>query len=149
MAFKPNDQCYGHIHGIVCDNVPILCTHVHLGMANNVVQGSFQLYCTKKSFSIFWAPKRGLFMKHLPRICCKMVPPHFCKILDQIVSTIHQLVASQKLSSHLSWKRQFFADSVGSGPNLNYRCFIGCSWFFLKIIFTYKSSHLIRHPLRV
>ena len=102
MAFKANDQCYGHIHGKVCLNEPILCTNVHLGMANNVAEGSFRLYCTKKSFSIFLVSKRGLFMKHVPRICCKMVPPHFCKILYHIVSTIYQLVVSQKLSSHLS-----------------------------------------------
>ena len=102
ITFKANDQCYGHIHGIVCDNVPILCTHVHLGMENNVAQGSFQLYCTKNSFFIFQVPKRGLFVKHLPRICFKMVTPNFFKILDHILSIIHQLIASQKLSSHLS-----------------------------------------------
>ena len=33
MAFKPNDQSYGHIHGIVCSNDLILCTWVHLGIA--------------------------------------------------------------------------------------------------------------------
>ena len=36
MAFKPNDQSYGHIHGIVFSNDLILCTRVHIGMANNV-----------------------------------------------------------------------------------------------------------------
>ena len=36
MGFKPNDQSYGHIHGIVCSNDLILCTRVHIGMANNV-----------------------------------------------------------------------------------------------------------------
>ena len=36
MAFKPNDQSHGHIHGIVCSNDLILCTMVHIGMANNV-----------------------------------------------------------------------------------------------------------------
>ena len=36
MAFKPNDQSYGHIHGIVCSNDLILCTRVHLGIPNNV-----------------------------------------------------------------------------------------------------------------
>ena len=35
MAFKPNDQSYGHIHGIVCSNDVILCTRVHIGMANS------------------------------------------------------------------------------------------------------------------
>ena len=135
MAFKANDQCYGHIHGIVCDNVPILCTHVHLGMANDVVQGSFQLYCTKKSFFIFLSAEKGFFVKHLPRISFKMIPPYFCKILDHILITNHQFSASQKLSSHLSAKRQSFADLVGSGPNFNYRCVIVCSCFFEKNIF--------------
>ena len=36
MAFKPNDQSYGNISGIVCSNNLILCTRVHIGMANNV-----------------------------------------------------------------------------------------------------------------
>ena len=36
MVFKPNDQSYGHIHDIVCSNDLILCTRVHLGMADNV-----------------------------------------------------------------------------------------------------------------
>ena len=36
MAFKPNDQSYDHIHDIVYSNYLILCTTVHLGMANNV-----------------------------------------------------------------------------------------------------------------
>ena len=95
MSFKANDQCYGHIHDIVCLNEPILCTHVHLGMAHNVAHESFQLYFTKSAFSIFRVPKRELFVKHLPRICRKMVPPHFCIILDHILSAIHQLVATR------------------------------------------------------
>ena len=36
MALKPNNQSYGPIHGIVCSNDLILCTRVHIGMANNV-----------------------------------------------------------------------------------------------------------------
>ena len=53
MAFKPNDQSYGHIHGIVCSNDLILCTSVHLGIPNNVVEGIFHFLCTENSFSIF------------------------------------------------------------------------------------------------
>ena len=53
--------CYGQIHGIVCLNEPILCTHIRLYVANNVVEESFQLYSTKKSFSIFWLPEREFF----------------------------------------------------------------------------------------
>ena len=94
MAFKPNDQCYGHIRGIVCLTEPILWTHIRLYVPNNVVEESFQLYLRKKSFSIFSVSKRQIFVKHLPRIRFKMVPHHFCKILDHILSTIHQPVAS-------------------------------------------------------
>ena len=107
MAFKANDQCYGHIHGIVFLNEPILCTHVHLGMAHKVVQGSFQLYLTKNTFSIFWVPKRVIFVKHLPRVCFKMMPHHFCKILDHILSTIHQLVAIQSFLATSQQKEKF------------------------------------------
>ena len=88
-AFKPNDQCYGHIHGIVYLTEPILCTHIRLYVANNVAEESFQLYSTKKSFSIFSVSKGQNFVKHVPRIRFKMVPHHFCKILDHILSTIH------------------------------------------------------------
>ena len=45
--------CYGHIHGIVCLNEPILCTHIRFGMTNNVVEENFQFYCKTKSFTIF------------------------------------------------------------------------------------------------
>ena len=53
MTFGPNDQCYCQNRGIVCDNVPILCMHVHLGMENNVAGGSFYFCRTKNAFSIF------------------------------------------------------------------------------------------------
>ena len=33
--------CYGHIHGIDCDNVTILCTHIRLAMGNNVAEETF------------------------------------------------------------------------------------------------------------
>ena len=107
MAFKPNDQCYGHIHGIVCLNEPILCTHIHLYVANNVGEESFQLYSTTKSFSIFSVSKRQIFVKHVPRIRFKMVPHHFCKILDHTLSTIHQLVASKRFLASSQKKDKF------------------------------------------
>ena len=70
-------------------------------------QGSFQLYYTKKSFSIFWMPKKLAFVKRLPIICCKMVPPYFCKILEHILTTNHQLVASEILLSTSTQKDKF------------------------------------------
>ena len=86
--------CYGHIHGIVCLNEPILCTHIRLYVANNVTEESFQLYSTKKSFFIFSVSKGWIFVNHLLILRFKMVPHHFYKILDHILSTIYQSVAS-------------------------------------------------------
>ena len=107
MAFKPNDQCYGNIHGIVCLTEPILCTHIRLYVANNVAEESFQLYSTKKSFSIFSVSKRQIFVKHVPRIRLKMVPHHFYKILYHIFSTIHQPVASKSFLASSQKKDKF------------------------------------------
>ena len=45
--------CYGHIHGIVCLNEPILCTHIRFLMTNNVAEENFQLYCQKKINFLF------------------------------------------------------------------------------------------------
>src|SRR3954470_8755573 len=61
MAFGLNDKCYGWNRGIVCDNMPILCTHVHIGMENNVAGGSFPFRRTEKPFSIFRVPKNEAF----------------------------------------------------------------------------------------
>jgi hypothetical protein len=66
MAFRPNEQCYGKNSGIVCDNMPILCTHVHLGMAYDVAGGSFPFHRTKKPFSIFEVGKMRCFAKQPP-----------------------------------------------------------------------------------
>ena len=41
LASKPNDHGYGHIHGIVRNNVTILGTKVHLSMPNNSENRSF------------------------------------------------------------------------------------------------------------
>ena len=84
MAFKPNDQSYGHIHGIVCSNDLILCTRVHLGIPNNVAEGSFHFLCTENSFLFSECPKGGFFVKELPNNCCKNGPNQFYKILGHI-----------------------------------------------------------------
>ena len=99
--------CYGHIHGIVCLNEPILCTHIRLYMANNVAEESFQFYSTKKSFSIFSVSKSWTFVKHLLIIRFKMVPYHFCKILYQILSRMHQAVASKSFLASSRKKDKF------------------------------------------
>ena len=99
--------CYGHIHGIVYLNEPILCTHILLYVANNVAEEGFQLYIMKKSFSIFSVSKSWTFVKHLLIICFKMVPHHFCKILDHILSTIHQPFASKSILASSRKKYKF------------------------------------------
>ena len=90
MAFRSNDQCYGYNRCIVCDNVPILCTHVHPGMTINVAGGSFPFRRTENVFFIFRMPKMGYFVKQPPNERFKMVPPHFSKILDHFTWTIYQ-----------------------------------------------------------
>ena len=100
-------QCYGHIHWIVCLNEPILCTHIRLYVANNVVEESFQLYSTKKSFSIFSVSKSWIFVKRLLIIRFKIVPQYFCKILYHILSTINQPVASKSFLASSRKKHKF------------------------------------------
>ena len=84
MTFRPNDQCFCQNRGIDCYNVSILCTHVYLGMTDNVEIRIFPFRSTKKPFSIFRLPKLGCFVKQPLRVGLKMVPPHFSKILDHI-----------------------------------------------------------------
>ena len=87
--------CYGQIHGIVYLNETILCKHIRLYGANNLSEEIFHFIFTKKPFSIFSVPEREFFVKHVPRIRFKMVPHYFSKILDHILSTIHQPVESK------------------------------------------------------
>ena len=106
-GFQAKWPCYGHVHGTICLNESILCKSVRFSMAHNVAQGSFQLSFTKNTIFIFWVRKRGHFVKHLPRICCKIVPPHFRKILNHILSRNNQLLAHQRYYRHLLWKDKF------------------------------------------
>ena len=55
--------CYGHIHGIVCLNEPILCTHIRLYMQNNVAEESFPLFFHKKTIVHFLSIGKG--------VCCE------------------------------------------------------------------------------
>jgi hypothetical protein len=50
MAFKPDELGHDPNHRIVCSNDPILCTYVHIGMANKVYIGSFHFLCIKNQF---------------------------------------------------------------------------------------------------
>jgi hypothetical protein len=49
-------------------------------------------------------------------------------------------------SMYLSWKRKTYAELGGNWSNLNYRCLIVCSCFFLKIIFSVTSAYFIIDP---
>jgi hypothetical protein len=51
MDFKPNELGHDLNHGIVFSNNPILCTCVHIGIANKVHIGSFHFLCIKNQFS--------------------------------------------------------------------------------------------------
>ena len=104
MAFGPSNQCYGQNHGIVCDNVPILCTHMYHGMVNNIAEGSFPFRRTKKPFSIFRAQKTGRFVKQPPNDSFRMVPPHFVKILYHLTWTMSQLGYLKPFRSPLAKK---------------------------------------------
>src|SRR3954471_15518311 len=61
LAFGSNDQCYGYNQGMFCDNVLILCIHMHHEMANNVAGGSFPFRHIKKPFPISRAQKTDDF----------------------------------------------------------------------------------------
>jgi hypothetical protein len=50
MAFKPDELGHNPSHGIVCSNDPILCTCVHIRMANKVKIDSFHFLCLKINF---------------------------------------------------------------------------------------------------
>ena len=63
--------------------ISYIAQRVHIGMANNVVEGSFHFLWTKKPFSIFRVHEMNFF-KDLPYICCKIGPNQFYKILGHI-----------------------------------------------------------------
>ena len=107
MAFKSNDQSYGHIHGIVCSNDLILCTRVHIGIPNNVDLGSFHFHCTKESFFIFRVPEMRFFCGEPTNNYCKIGPNHFSKILGHVYCTIDQMVGCKKFWSTSREKDKF------------------------------------------
>ena len=74
--------------GIVCDNVPILCTHVYHGTTNNVAGGSFPFRRIKNAFSLFRLPKPGRSVKQPPSDSFRMEPNHLKKILEHLTWTI-------------------------------------------------------------
>ena len=107
MAFKPNDQSRGHIHGIVCSNDLILCTRLHLGIPNNVPKEVFIFFARKIHFPFFRVPEMSFYLKDLPYICCKFGPNQFSKILGHIECTIDKMVGCQKFRSTSGEKDKF------------------------------------------
>ena len=107
MAFKPNNQCYGHHHAIVCDNVPLF---VHTCVSWQDKQCWRRKFSTllheKIIFHFLNAPKVG-FVKHLPRICWKFVKIYFIKIIEHFLCTNNQLVTSESFSCTSHEKDKF------------------------------------------
>jgi hypothetical protein len=149
QTFKRNYQCYSHNHGIVYSNDHILCKCVRLRMTNNVPEGSFYFFCTKNLFFIFWVTQIGVFVKELPKFNFKIGPKQSQKILEHLGFKIQHLVGQKIIYRYFLIFWQLSADSVGSGPNLNYKCFIVCSWFFSKNIFRCISWYFIRDLQKV
>ena len=85
MAFRANDQCYGHIHCIVSSNDLILRTNVHLETTNNVAEESFYFPCIKIFFFHFRSAKNEFFCEaHTKNMLqngsttfFKIIRPHF------------------------------------------------------------------------
>ena len=87
--------------------MPILCTHVHIGMKNNVAVGSFPFHRTKKPFSIFWVPKTECFVKQPTNVIFQIVQPYFSKILYHISWPISQLGYLKPIRSSLVKKTNY------------------------------------------
>ena len=103
-AFKMKEQCFGHIHDIVCRNVPKFGTCVHCGMASNVAEQRFR-YVSQKTTFHFSSLKIAFFVKRLPRNLSKMAPIHILHKVDIILCTItkmHAFPSSLPISGHLN-----------------------------------------------
>ena len=107
MAFKANDQSYGHIHGIFCSNDLIFCTGCILQWQTMLPKGVFTFIAQKSQFPFFECPKWGFFVKALPNNSCKIGPNHFSKILGHIWCIIDQMVGCQKFLSTSGEKDKF------------------------------------------
>jgi hypothetical protein len=142
-GFQVRWASYIYNHGIVCSNDPILYTCVHLRKANNIDLEICNFCCIKHSIFIFLVQKMDFFVKRIPKMCYKNGPTKFKMILYHTVCTIHHLFEWKKFFSLPSKNWQISTDSAGSGSNLNYMCFIVCSYFLPKIIFRYTSIYFI------
>ena len=144
MAFKPNEQWYGHIRWIVCDNMPKFGTCLHLVMENNVAKERFQLVSQKKPFFIFWMPKTRVFREAATK---RDIPNGVIPCLSQSRPYFTDGRQKSCISDPRSYSRPFrqpSTDSGGTGWNLNHGCSIACPLFFLKIIFSFTGRHFIK-----
>ena len=99
--------CYGQIHGIVCLNEPILCT-IYVFMWQTMLPKTVFNFIARKSHFPFSECQNGsFFVKHVSRIRFKMVPHYFSKILDHILSTIHEPVESKSFLASSRKKDKF------------------------------------------
>ena len=94
MTFRPNDECYDDIHGIVCLNMSILYTSCILEWRTMFPKKVFTFF-EKKSFFIFRVPKKGCFVKQLPKIFYKIGSHQFYKITYHILRTNTQIFLCQ------------------------------------------------------
>ena len=115
MAIGPNDECYVHIHGIVCLNMLVLGTNMYLGTVNNVVEETFHFLFTKKPFFYFQIQKLGYFVKQLPKICRKIGALHYLKILDHMYLQITKWLCVKKIPSISRKKDKFMQIQLERG----------------------------------
>jgi hypothetical protein len=78
-GFQAKWDSYGHNHGIVCSNNPILCKCVHLGMSNIVHFGCFPFLGIKSSFFIFLAQKMAFLWSTYQNYVSKIYLDNFRK----------------------------------------------------------------------
>ena len=106
IAFKTNNQCFGHIHDIVCPNMPKLGTCVHCGMPSNVAEQRFWHVSQKKPNFIFQVIKTTFFVKRLPTVPSKIAPTHYCPKVDIIlwkITKMHAFLSSLPIFFHLNY----------------------------------------------
>ena len=126
------------------------CAHIYAFTWQTMLPKKVFNFIARKSHFPFCECRNGsFFVMYVPRIRFKMVPHHFFKMLDHILSIIHQPVESKSFLASSRKKRQVSADLARTLPNLNYKCFVICSRFFIKIIFRYTTCGLIRDTMIV
>ena len=106
IAFKMKEQCFGHIHDIVCPNEHKIGTCVHCGMASNVAKQRFRHFSQKNPLFIFQVLKVAFFVKRVPRKSSKMAP----------LNCFHKVeICIFELSAYFWPFKRLPADSVGNG----------------------------------